>query len=219
MQKSRIPQRRNSSWRDQVFISIAARCLRLFTNLILDDEPPKPAKKRSAPEQPSTAQKKLKNSEDDNSGAEEDQQPTEEQLKESEKPENQPDIETVRQKKKKSHQKNVVSQKESSENKEVVKNQEYLTRWKNDKEQWKFEKLRQISIQNCCLDQSKMSDDVWEIAVEYLSGTKGAAKTKLCEMAESTIEKLDEEIQKTNDKSLISSSSYKRARELLQNLD
>ncbi|KAL5286586.1 C7orf50 family protein [Megaselia abdita] len=189
-------------------------------NIILErPDDTKPAKKRKQPKADSTtAPKRVKNSDDEKSGAE-DEQPTAEQLKESEKPENKPDIQTVREKKKKRHQKNVVMQKESSENKEVSKNKEYLTKWKNDKDHWKFEKLRQISIQSLCLDQSKMDDEVWEIAVDYLSGTKGAAKAKLCEMAEKTIEKLDEEIQKTQDKSLISSASYKRSRELLQSLD
>lgn len=140
-------------------------------------------------------------------------------MQESEKPENQPDIETVRQKKKERHQKNVVQQKESSTNKEVSKNDDYLTKWKHNNSQWKFEKRRQISIQNCCFDETKMKDKVWEIAVEYLSGSKGAAKSKLCEMAEGIIEKVDEEIQKTNNMSLVVSASYRRARDSLQSLN
>lgn len=179
-----------------------------------------PSKKRKQKQtETDIAPKKQKTADVDNLVCEDEQHPTEEQLQESEKPENQPDLRTVRQKKKKRHQKNVVMQMETSANKEINKNAEYLTKWKQDKTQWKFEKLRQISIQNTCLDESKMTDEIWEIAAEYLSGTKGAAKSKLCEMAESTIDKLDEEIQKTNDKSLIVSASYKRARELLQSLD
>lgn len=188
-----------------------------YLKLLLLEELTK-SKKRKQPKEESTESKRSKKSDEENSGDEADQ-PTAEQLKESEKPENQPDIQTVRQKKKKKHQKNVEMSKESSEQREILKNSEYLNKWKHNKDSWKFEKLRQISIQNNCLDQSKMSDEIWEIAAEYLSGTKGAAKTKICEMAEKTIEKLDDEIQKTNDKSLVSSVSYKRARELLQSLD
>ncbi|XP_055843084.1 uncharacterized protein C7orf50 homolog [Episyrphus balteatus] len=147
--------------------------------------------------------------------------PTTEQLLESEKPENIKAILTVRQKKKLKHQQRLEEQKNKCPNKEIARNQEYLLKWKNNREDWKFEKLRQIGVQTTVFDDTKISAEVWPIALEYLSGSKGAAKEKITKAAEAVIDELDKEAEKAGDGGnlITSSEKYRRARELLQSFD
>ncbi|XP_075162137.1 uncharacterized protein LOC142234829 [Haematobia irritans] len=149
--------------------------------------------------------------------------PTLEQLKESEKPENNCAIVTGRQKKRQKHQKHVEAQKGQSIDREKQRNEEYLTKWKNSREEWKFEKLRQISIQQTMLDEHMMNDIIWATALEYLSGSKGAAREKIIKIANDVIEDIDKQCEDKEDESqklaMVNSTKYQRARDLLQIFD
>ena len=144
-------------------------------------------------------------------------------LAESEKPENQNAILTVRQKKKLKHQERIQSQRSESSGKEMKRNEEYLQKWKHSRNEWKFEKLRQISIQQSVFDEKKLSASVWPLALEYLSGSKGAAKDKITKLAEDVIDKLDKQCTLAESeearKAIVDSSEYQRARDLLQSFD
>ncbi|CAD7004737.1 uncharacterized protein C7orf50 homolog [Ceratitis capitata] len=154
---------------------------------------------------------------------EERQEPTLEEIRESEMPENVNAIITVRQKKKQKHKQRIETLKDQTVNKERYRNEEYLRKWKTARTEWKFEKLRQISIQQTVFDEDKIGAEMWPIALEYLSGSKGAAKAQIIKLAEQCIEELDkqcaEEIDEEEQRAVYDSSKYQRARDLLQAFD
>lgn len=180
----------------------------------------KASKRKSEPVEKSPKKRKShqNDSEDSANSDDEIREPTQQELHESEKPENTLDIETIRQKKQKSHKKNLKIKQDQATLKESERNDQYLTRWKHSRDEWKFEKLRQVSIQKSVLDPSKMSDESFPIALEYLAGTKGAARGLMGKAAEEDIKRLDKEFGESpeakNDS--VKMSRYKRARELVQ---
>lgn len=150
-------------------------------------------------------------------------EPTLEELKESEKPENNLAIVTGRQKKKQKREKHLVAQKDQSVEREKQRNEEYLKKWKNSRDEWKFEKLRQISIQQTMFEENKLNAEVWSIALEYLAGSKGAAKDKIVKIANDVIDGIDklcEDVETEEErKQHFDSVKYQRARDLLQIFD
>lgn len=150
-------------------------------------------------------------------------EPTLEELKESKKPENNLAIVTVRQKKKQKHQKLLDNQTGQYVEKEKQRISEYLKKWKYARDSWKFEKLRQISIQQSMFECDKLDDSVWPLALEYLAGSKGYAKDTIVKLANDVIEEVDkkcEEQETEEDKqSIFNSVKYQRARDLLQIFD
>lgn len=144
-------------------------------------------------------------------------EPTREQLLESLKPENVINVQTVRQKKKKKHQKNVEVHKTNTTEKERENNEVYLKNWENQVN-WKFEKKRQISIQKNIFDELEIDEDYWLIAIQYLAKSKGIAREAIIKEAENIIEKIDDKIDSTNRNEMIQNISYKRARTMLQTL-
>ena len=193
----------------------------------------KKSKKRKNKEKGDVQEKRSKSQQDeaehehnvdeDHEAGEDFHEPTLEELKESEKPENNLAIVTGRQKKKQKHLKLVEAQKGQSAEKEKQRNAEYLQKWKHSRDSWKFEKLRQISIQQTMFEQDKLSDDVWPLALEYLAGSKGAAKEKVLKLANDAIEEEDKraELQETEEERqlILNSVKYQRARDLLQIFD
>ncbi|KAI8038967.1 hypothetical protein M5D96_007677 [Drosophila gunungcola] len=139
------------------------------------------------------------------------------------RPENSNAVVTVRQKKKQKHQQRLEAQKNQNTNKEAKINKEYLLKWKESRQEWKFIKLRQISIQQTAFDEEKLDADLWPTALEYLASSQGAARSKISELAEEVIQKLDKEGEKLDDEAerqkLIESTRYQRARDLLQSFD
>lgn len=181
--------------------------------------------KRKSSEQPVTSTKKLKtksakaaakHSSSDESDDEKIQEPSYTEIMESLKPENVLSIETIRQKKKAKHQKNIEERQSGGKEKEIQRNSEYLKLWKTNRAEWKFEKLRQISIQNHLFDMPGMDTDLWQIAMEYLSGAKGMARNSIIKKAEGMISTIEAQMDENNKKELIQSINYTRARELMQ---
>lgn len=153
---------------------------------------------------------KIEKDEDEN----EIREPSQEELEESMKPENQVAIETIRQKKQKSHSKNIDNWKVNVSATETRRNVEYLNKWKEDRDSWKFEKLRQISIQKCVFDEEKLPETIWETVIAYLGGCKGRARVELIEKSEEIIKTLDQ-LQVT-EPGLEKKIKYRRARDVLQ---
>lgn len=147
---------------------------------------------------------------------EETHEPTLQEINESLKPENIKNIETGRQKKRAKHQQVVEVNKQSSKEREILRNIEYLNKWKSDRDSWKFEKLRQISIQNSLYDEAHIDDDLWWLVTEYLSGAKGAARECIIKKSQDIINDIDSRLTETNKKEMLSLKNYKRAREMLQ---
>ncbi|XP_068142047.1 uncharacterized protein DDB_G0283697 [Drosophila tropicalis] len=160
---------------------------------------------------------------DEDQNDDEHEQPTAAQLQEAAKPENSNAIVTVRQKKKLKHLQRLEAQKEQHADKDVKRNEEYLNTWKNSRQDWKFNKLRQISIQKLAFDVEKLSLDIWPNALEYLASSKGAAKATIIKLAEDVIQTVDKDCEQFAEESekqqLINSPRYQRARDLLQSFD
>lgn len=99
---------------------------------------------------------------------------------------------------------------------EISRNVDYLNKWKSNRETWKFEKLRQISIQNHLYDEQSIDDELWWLIIEYLSGTKGAARECIIKKSQDVINDIDSRLTETNKKEMLNLKNYKRAREMLQ---
>ncbi|XP_017126761.1 uncharacterized protein C7orf50 homolog [Drosophila elegans] len=183
----------------------------------------KPLKRKNLQESRKPIKEKRSKQENNSDNEEEDSQPTEDQLKEAALPENSNAVVTVRQKKKQKHQQRLEAQKNQNTNKEAKINKEYLLKWKESRQEWKFIKLRQISIQQTAFDEEKLDADLWPTALEYLASSQGAARSKISELAQEVIQKLDKEGEKLEDEAerqkLIESTRYQRARDLLQSFD
>lgn len=95
----------------------------------------------------------------------------------------------------------------------------YLTTWENDKDSWKFQKVKQMFIQNNVFNEKIIVDDIWHTTLSYLGSSRGKAKELLKENAQKVIEKVDGDFEKSQDKELLKQKSYTRARELLQMLE
>lgn len=142
-------------------------------------------------------------------------EPTKHEIEESFKPENVINVETVRDKKRGVHKKILEKNKETSDVREVDSVKMYLIKWRDDRDAWKFEKKKQIYIQNHCFDPSKIQADEWGACLEYLEGSKGKSREALVTSAEKMITELDSKDQKDE----VVSIKYTRARDLLQMLN
>lgn len=128
-------------------------------------------------------------------------------------------LESTRSKKKKKHMNNQIEKKTRSDkmyHDEVI---EYLKLWDNDIQKWKFQKTKQVFIQNHVFDQKIIKDNVWSITLKYLSGSKGRSKVELMKRAQEIISKVDAEVERTGKAELTKETEYKRARDLLQMLE
>lgn len=146
-----------------------------------------------------------------------DYQPTDKELNEVDQPQNIPDIETTRKKKKAKKQKVAETAKNDSSVRDSIRNLQYLRLWKSDRVTWKFNKLRQVSIQKSlfCVE-NPMDQEMWELSLEYLAGSKGHSRQLLIEAAEKVINETDDRINADNQQELVNEVMYTRARELLQ---
>lgn len=59
-----------------------------------------------------------------------------------------------------------------SKDKEVEKTNAYLDKWNSNRDEWKYEKLRQIFLQKHILDVNVIDDEHCDIAIKYLSTSK-----------------------------------------------
>lgn len=73
-----------------------------------------------------------------------------------------------RQKKKLKQIQNVSQNKD----KEIEKTIAYLTKWNESRDEWKFEKLRQIFIQNNIFNDNVISEEHSAMAINYLVSAK-----------------------------------------------
>ncbi|XP_058831800.1 uncharacterized protein C7orf50 homolog [Topomyia yanbarensis] len=123
-----------------------------------------------------------------------------------------------RAKQREKHAKNQEAKHEKSKEREKQETKQYLQMWNDNRDKWKFQKLKQIYIQEHVFDETQLEGEVWPIALEYLSGTKGSGKEALSKRAEAVINEIDQQVKDTGDRSLLEVSKYQRARDLLQYL-
>lgn len=55
---------------------------------------------------------------------------------------------------------------------EIEKTISYLTKWDSNRDEWKYEKLRQIFIQKNIFDENIIPSEHCEVALKYLSTSK-----------------------------------------------
>lgn len=67
-------------------------------------------------------------------------------------------------------------------------NLNYLSKWKHSRNDWKFEKRRQLWLKQNMFDVEKIPDDFWDILVEYFSNAKGNVRKNILDEALKIIE-------------------------------
>lgn len=61
---------------------------------------------------------------------------------------------------------------EKTKDKEIEKTVAYLTKWQLHRDEWKYEKLRQIFIQKNVFDSKVFDEEQSRLAIEYLATSK-----------------------------------------------
>jgi len=88
----------------------------------------------------------------------------------------------------------------------------YLSKWKNDKQNWSFKKSRQTWLLHHMYDELAIPKDHFSILMEYLSGSKGGTRSKTLSEAESFF---NENCENENDNN---KCHLERCREVIQHL-
>ncbi|KYM98456.1 Uncharacterized protein C7orf50 like protein, partial [Cyphomyrmex costatus] len=94
----------------------------------------------------------------------------------------------------------------------------YVSMWKHSRNEWKFEKLKQIWLMDNLLDENSISDKLFPIVLEYFEGCKGMAREVLLRKGMEIIRKAEEEMDEDKKNEIMQSTTYERARQLLQTL-
>lgn len=122
--------------------------------------------------------------------------------------------ESIRTKKRKKHAQLLADKKMKAELALQQKCLNYLSLWKHNRNEWKFEKLRQVWLQQNMFDPSKIPDEFWEDLVQYFSNSKGKARNMISRDALKLIQQ-DGGDNTDSDEFKI---KLKRARNIVQNL-
>ncbi|KAL6260011.1 hypothetical protein P5V15_009918 [Pogonomyrmex californicus] len=112
----------------------------------------------------------------------------------------------------------IIQKKESSRINIMQKALSYVHRWKHSKNEWKFEKLKQIWLINNLLDENSISETFFPIVLEYFKDCRGKALEILLQKAVEIIKKAEKEEDEEHKCKIMKSIAYKRARQLLQTL-
>lgn len=92
----------------------------------------------------------------------------------------------------------------------------YLSQWKHNKGEWKFEKLKQVWLQQNMLSSEKVPEEVWDTLVEYFAGCKGRGREAIIKDALKVIDAEDGENGEGEEED--GGVKLKRARDIIQNL-
>lgn len=124
--------------------------------------------------------------------------------------------ESIRAQKRKKHAKLLEDKRLKTELTTQENTLNYLSKWKHCRSEWKFEKLKQIWLQQNLFDASKIPNEFWETAVEYFSGSKGFIRNVVMRDALKIIEKEESTEEEDTDENYL--LILKRARDIVQNL-
>lgn len=119
--------------------------------------------------------------------------------------------ESIRAKKRKKHAALMQEKKLKSELALQQKCLNYLSQWKHNRSDWKFEKLKQVWLQQNMFNADKVPEEIWDTLVEYFAGCKGKARETIIQDALKVIEG-DEDEESGGGVDL------KRARDIIQNM-
>lgn len=93
----------------------------------------------------------------------------------------------------------------------------YLSKWKHARNEWKFEKLKQIWLQQNLFVVNKIPDEFWSSSVEYFNGSKGAIRQSVIKDALKIIEEEDKAEETNEDQDY--QRRLNRARDIIQSLE
>ncbi|GJQ78818.1 hypothetical protein Trydic_g2660 [Trypoxylus dichotomus] len=122
--------------------------------------------------------------------------------------------ESIRAKKRRRHQELLQAKKIRSELNLQEKCLSYLSLWKHSRLQWKFEKLKQIWLQQNVFDDVKIPDEFFNVLVEYFNSAKGKVKSNILKEATTIVDSVSE----IDSESIETNVKYLRARNIVQNL-
>lgn len=91
----------------------------------------------------------------------------------------------------------------------------YLSKWKHNRETWKFEKKKNFYIFHNILDEDKIPDEIWNTVLEYVNNSMGKIKEKTIQEATKIIEDMEKEDDE-NASEKVSDKKYERARTFIQ---
>lgn len=128
-----------------------------------------------------------------------------------------PSEESIRAKKRKKHAKLLEEKKLKAELAMQQKCLNYLSLWKHNRQEWKFEKLRQVWLQQNLYNKAKIPDEFWDVLVQYFSNSKGKARDTIIKDAIKIVEQEDTEPVEETDKEDFT-VKLSRARNIIQNL-
>ncbi|XP_053392753.1 uncharacterized protein C7orf50 homolog [Mercenaria mercenaria] len=86
---------------------------------------------------------------------------------------------------------------------------DYLKQWKNNRDEWKFLKVRQVWLLQNMYDKTVIEDGSFEILLEYLEGLRGKSREVTVSEAEKVLEKAESDEES-------SSVKFDRARQIIQ---
>jgi WKF domain len=95
---------------------------------------------------------------------------------------------------------------------------QYLHAWKQDRSEWKFQKVKQIFIEKQIYNAVEITDDLWPITLEYLAGSREATKEGLLKEAQKLIGQFDDSEENKDASNTVDEKKYKRARDIMQTL-
>lgn len=172
----------------------------------IEEEPPKKSKKRKHVEEDEN-QVNGNNTEENNTSNKEDD------IESAKKPK----PESKRSLKRKKHAKLLEEKKLKAELNMQHSVLNYLSKWKHARSDWKFEKLKQIWLQQNLFIVDKLPEEYWSTVVEYLNGSKGATRKIILKGALKIIE--EEDIAEAENDDEDYQTKLRRARDVLQSLE
>lgn len=128
-----------------------------------------------------------------------------------------PKPESKRSLKRKKHTKLLEEKKLKAELKMQQSVLNYLSKWKHARTEWKFEKLKQIWLQQNLFVVNKIPEEFWESTVEYFNGSKGAIRKVILKEALKIIEEDNTSGVENDDEDYL--TRLRHAREIVQRLE
>lgn len=99
----------------------------------------------------------------------------------------------------------------------------YLSLWKYNKNEWKFNKVKQIWLCKHKFETDKIPDELWQPFLEYFAKASGGVKGLLIQDSNEVIKKMEKWMEDNKDtenpENKPSEFAYKRARDILQNVN
>lgn len=172
----------------------------------IDEEPPKKSKKRKHVQEDENQVNGNTTEENNTSNKEDD-------IESAKKPK----PESKRSLKRKKHAKLLEEKKLKADLNMQQSVLNYLSKWKHARSEWKFEKLKQIWLQQNLFIVDKLPEEFWSTVVEYLNGSKGATRKIILKGALKIIEEEDKTEGENDDEDY--QTKLRRARDVIQSLE